>query len=73
LKHWCYPSIIFVILATPTGSRIWQPDFGCNITKLLFSLETEDVLNEAKQEVRYALEKVGPRIRVLDVQVSLQR
>ncbi len=59
---------IFVILATPPGSRVWQPEFGCNITKLLFSLETEDVLNEAKQEVRYALEKWEPRIRVLDVQ-----
>lgn len=59
---------IFVILATPPGSRIWQPEFGCNITKLLFSLETEDVLNEAKQEVRYALERWEPRIRLLDVQ-----
>jgi hypothetical protein len=59
---------IFVILATPPGSRVWQPEFGCNITKLLFSLETEDVLNEAKQEVRYALERWEPRIRVLDVQ-----
>jgi hypothetical protein len=59
---------IFVILATPPGSRVWQPEFGCNITKLLFSLETEDVLNEAKQEVRYALERWEPRIRLLDVQ-----
>lgn len=58
---------IFVILVTPPGSRVWQPDFGCKLLHMLFSPETDEILEEAKQEVKTALEKWEPRIKIRNV------
>jgi phage baseplate assembly protein W len=63
---------IFVILVTPPGSRVWQPDFGCKLLNMIFSLETDEILEEAKQEVKTALEKWEPRIKIRNVETEFQ-
>lgn len=61
---------IFVILVTPPGSRIWQPDFGCRLLHMIYAPETDETLEEAKQEVKSALEKWEPRIKIKNIETD---
>lgn len=61
---------VYVILTTPPGSRVWQPDFGCRLLHMLFAPETDDILEEAKQEVKTSLEKWEPRIKIQNIETQ---
>lgn len=55
------------IIKTPKGSRVYDPEYGTNIHKLLFELNIQRVRNIAKAEIREAIEKYEPRAVILDV------
>ena len=60
---------IFVILGTTPGERVMQPEFGCNLTQLVF--EVIDSAFHAKLDhlIRHALLNFEPRIRSVSAQV----
>lgn len=61
---------IFVILNTPKGSRIWQPDFGCDLKSFLWDLLDDETLKQMEGAVENALAQWEPRISVKMVEVT---
>jgi len=60
---------IRIILGTSPGERVMQPDFGCGIHELVFSLRNNTTAGMMVQRIRDALHKWEPRIDLLDVRV----
>lgn len=58
---------ILIILGTVKGERIMRPDFGCEITELVFSPNNTQTATLFAFYIREALMKWEPRIEVLDV------
>jgi phage baseplate assembly protein W len=60
---------IEIILSTSKGARVMRPDFGCDLSKLLFEPNNGTTHALAKFEVEEALKTWEPRIELLDVSV----
>ncbi len=58
---------LLVILATRVGERIMQPDFGCNLDKMLFEPLTTTLNTHMKDLVFMSIYNFEPRIKPLDV------
>jgi len=58
------------ILATTIGSVPGHPEFGCGIDKFLFEQIDLLTIQLIKEEVKYALGRWEPRIKVLDIDVQ---
>ena len=58
---------ILNIINTHKGSRVYDPDFGTNIYKLVHELNIRRTRNIAKTEITAAIEKYEPRAEVLNV------
>lgn len=58
---------IWIILATAKGERVMRPEFGCDLSRLVFAPNTGATRALAAFEVREALLAWEPRIEVLDV------
>jgi phage baseplate assembly protein W len=61
---------IEIILSTRKGERMMRPDFGCDLSGLLFSPNDGAARATAAFETREALRIWEPRIDVIDVRVS---
>ncbi|MGW7542610.1 GPW/gp25 family protein [Streptomyces sp. NPDC054770] len=61
---------IRLILATAPGERPMRPEFGCGIHDHVFAPANEDTAGLVSYEVRRALDRWEPRIRVTDVEVA---
>lgn len=57
------------ILLTNNLERPFQPDFGADLRRLLFGLNTEVPEGEVSEFVRQAIEEFEPRVEVLDVTI----
>lgn len=62
---------IWVILNTPKGSRIWQPEFGCNVMSYIWDLLDEKTVDTMRSEIENALARWEPRINVTNVDVMI--
>ena len=62
---------IYVILNTPKGSRIWQPEFGCNVMSYVWDLLDDKTVDTMRIEIENALSRWEPRINVTNVDVSI--
>jgi phage baseplate assembly protein W len=60
-----------MILLTPKGQRVMRPDFGCRIHDLTFSPNDATTAGLAAYYVKEALGMWEPRIRVQDVNTSI--
>lgn len=58
------------IVLTRKGERPFFPEFGCNITSLLFENYTQFTQRTAETEVRTAIENFEPRVTLIRLQVN---
>jgi uncharacterized protein len=61
---------IEIILSTDKGERVMRPEFGCNLSQLLFAPNNGTTQALAAFEVTEALRMWEPRIEVLDVRAQ---
>lgn len=55
------------LLLTRQGERLMNPDFGTNIHKLVFELDTSVLEAQVEQEVTQAINKFEPRVTIVAV------
>jgi len=55
------------ILSTPIGSVPGHPEFGCGIDKYLFELIDPLVSQMIEEEIRYAIKRWEPRVKIRKV------
>jgi len=60
-------SSILNIINTHKGSRVYDPDYGTNIHKLIYELNIRRTRNIAKTEIKHVIEKYEPRAELLEV------
>jgi phage baseplate assembly protein W len=56
---------ILLLLSTRPGERVMRPDYGCDLHKLVFSLNDDTTAGLAIHYVRQAINRWEPRIKVL--------
>lgn len=61
---------IRIILGTSRGERVMRPDFGCDLTRLIFAPNNTATAGLAMYYVREALRKWEPRIELLNVDAN---
>ena len=61
---------IWIILGTAKGERLMRPDFGCGINDLVFELNNAATAGRVAGEVREALRRFEPRIRVGAIDIT---
>lgn len=59
------------VLETPPGTIPWRPSFGCNLRRFVNQPLTSDQLGGVRQEIRGALTRWLPDVRVVDVKVEV--
>lgn len=57
------------IILTNKGERPFQPDFGCNISGLLFENFSKFTTDAIETEIRTAVENFEPRVRTIKIAV----
>ncbi|SEM46333.1 hypothetical protein SAMN04488505_104470 [Chitinophaga rupis] len=61
---------IRIILSTIPGERLMQPDFGCDIKRLVFEIADSRMISELNHIIYHALLKYEPRIKFIDAVVA---
>jgi uncharacterized protein len=61
---------LYILLSTKKGERIMLPDFGCNLTGLIFENINGNTLTNASQLIREAILYFEPRITVDDIDLD---
>lgn len=61
------PSSIYAILTTPVETRLWRPDFGSNLSHLVFEPNDQVLAAEVRFYTVEALRKWEPRIEIIAV------
>lgn len=64
---------ILLILQTDRGERVMMPEFGCDLSRLVFAPDNQSTYYLAEAAVKRALSNWEPRIRVLDVTAAPDR
>lgn len=59
-----------MILSTVKGSRVWNPDFGCDLTKQIYELATEETFNAIREDIKSALTRWEPRATLKNVETE---
>ena len=62
---------IFVILNTPKGARVWQPEFGCGVMSYIWDFSDSVTIDKMRSEIESALVRWEPRITVTSIDVEL--
>lgn len=63
-------SNIINLILTKKGERVLQPEFGCDVHKIIFENITDDNLANIQGSVRSAIKIWLPYVEVIDVQVT---
>ncbi|WP_343669952.1 GPW/gp25 family protein [Chitinophaga sp.] len=58
---------IRIILSTIPGERLMQPEFGCDLKKLVFEKYASSLMGELKHMIYYALLYYEPRVNNVDI------
>ena len=61
-------SIRNIVLTTP-GEKFFDPDFGSNVSKLLFENVDDITASQIQQEIEFSINNYEPRVKLIDVQV----
>ena len=62
---------IDIILSTPIGSRKFLPEFGSNLNELIFEIIDEGSTIQIQHEIKRAVSKWEPRLKLNNVNVSV--
>jgi uncharacterized protein len=60
---------IRIIISTTPGERIMQPEFGCNIKKLVFEKIDSNIVGELNHLIYQALLDFEPRVNFLSAEI----
>jgi hypothetical protein len=63
--HLSVRQAILLLLTTRPGERVMRPDYGCHLSRLVFSPNDDTTAGLAMHYVRQALERWEPRIEIL--------
>lgn len=61
---------IRIILGTIRGERVMQPEFGCNLHKLVFEVANSRLISELNHIIYHALLNYEPRISFINATVE---
>ena len=61
-------SVRNIILTTP-GEKFFDPDFGSNVSKLLFENVDDITASQIQEEIEFSINNYEPRVKLLDVKV----
>ncbi len=56
------------IIKTHKGSRIYDPEYGTNLHRLIHELNIERIRNIAKNEIQSAVSKYEPRAKIMRIE-----
>ena len=61
-------SVRNIVLTTP-GEKFFDPDFGSNVTRLLFENVDDITASQIQEEIEFSINNYEPRVKLLDVKV----
>ena len=61
-------SVRNIVLTTP-GEKFFDPDFGSNVSNLLFENVDDITASQIKEEIEFSINNYEPRVKLLDVKV----
>ena len=61
-------SIRNIVLTTP-GEKFFDPDFGSNVSKLLFENVDDITASQIQEEIEFSINNYEPRVKLIDVKV----
>ena len=61
-------SIRNIVLTTP-GEKFFDPDFGSNVSNLLFENVDDITASQIQEEIEFSINNYEPRVKLLDVKV----
>ena len=61
-------SIRNIILTTP-GEKFFDPDFGSNVSKLLFENVDDITASQIQEEIEFSINNYEPRVKLINVEV----
>ena len=61
-------SIRNIVLTTP-GEKFFDPDFGSNVSNLLFENVDDITASQIQEEIEFSINNYEPRVKLIDVQV----
>jgi phage baseplate assembly protein W len=62
---------IITLIKTRKGSRIYDPDLGTNLMRLIHELNVERIQNIARNEITHVINKYEPRAQILDINIEV--
>jgi phage baseplate assembly protein W len=62
---------IRTIINTPKGSRIFEPDFGCNMNFYLFEPFIPETGMKIGKDIEFNITTYEPRVELISIKVSL--
>ena len=62
-------SVRNIILTTP-GEKFFDPDFGSNVSKLLFENVDDITASQIQEEIEFSINNYEPRVKLLSVEVN---
>jgi len=63
--HLSVRQAILLLLTTRPGERVMRPDYGCHLSRLVFSPNDDTTAGLAMHYVRQALDRWEPRVEIL--------
>ena len=62
-------SVRNIVLTTP-GEKFFDPDFGSNVSKLLFENVDDITASQIQQEIEFSINNYEPRVKLLSIVVN---
>ena len=62
---------ILKLIKTEKGSRIYDPNIGTTLHRLIFELNIEEIAMFARTEIEEVITKYEPRVKLLDIDVKI--
>ena len=62
-------SIRNIVLTTP-GEKFFDPDFGSNVSNLLFENVDDITASQIQEEIEFSINNYEPRVKLLSVEIN---
>ena len=62
-------SIRNIVLTTP-GEKFFDPDFGSNVSRLLFENVDDITASQIQEEIEFSINNYEPRVKLIDIKVN---
>ena len=62
-------SVRNIVLTTP-GEKFFDPDFGSNVSNLLFENVDDITASQIQEEIEYSIVNYEPRVKILNITVN---